>query len=1045
MRKRCFIISLVILLSVNAVVFAGITGKISGRVLDAKGGAPLPGVNVLIKGTNLGAATNTDGNYFIINVPPGTYNVVFSMMGYKNTTVTDVRVKIDQTTVVDFKLEEEIVEGEEVTIVALRPIIELDLTASKTVMTGKDIQESWASNIVEAIQVQDGVNIHGGIRGGWGLDVTYLVDGMDLRDGGSNSNYKGLNLTTVQEMEVLTGGWNAEYGQANGAIVNVITKSASDRIRGSINYRIRPAGIYHWGGHLYGADRFDRTVMTTEAFWDPNQEWIDYEGETHKGNNGGWPQYRNMTPAERAAWWAEFAKGDPVQANYDKRAQWELEGTLFGPINSKMNYLISGRWKEGVLRFPASLPYSPEWNAQAKLSYQVTKNSKIVFSGIYGGFINAGNPKMFYNSSEDSWPRGQTPAPYITNPYDRDKYWLVGVFNEFLRPPEYVDMITGQAKLTHIFNEKSYLEFSAGYYHMNYRNDFDDILKSAYLPGSNVPTSNEIDPIPNTEFKFKYGQPGDLFRNSAELKNHSIKADFVSQITKVHQLKAGILFSYQYFDRKWQFGTATEAYLNHFVKTDFNPYEGASYIQDKIELKGMIVNAGLRLDFFNVNKIISKDFWDPYRLGANTPGNIAPGIVSFDPNHLDPRYDRKTPTRYAISPRLGISHPISDNTVLHFMYGHFNMRPSWMKLGQAPILLTNELPENLDKTFKQFPKDTKFSYHQWSTNAGNPALTWEKMIQYEVGVDQNIADLLSLGITLYYKNAKDLTSAGFRQGRMESSNTSGEIETPYGQGLQGGQGSHDQENVYTKMHPDPNDPHSKIPGKTIGNYVISSNGGFADVRGLEATIETKFTRHFKVRLMYNMSYTTKGRYGYMKYFKEFDEGKLADDMPFDVGNEDGGFGVGSNEYWNPHNSLKLVASLNTPSKFGPAIRAFRPFGNWYINIFSEWSQGRRFTYHSPDDPSTKPLNRRWKDRYRTNMKLGKTIEFMKNLKAELSIEVLNLFNNKTLRILSEDDALEYFENDKLPVNEITKEPLVWNWYSHSNYPREIYFAIGLEF
>jgi len=87
-----------------AFVFAGNTGKIVGRVVDAEAGEPLVGVNVLVEGTTLGAATDANGEYFIINVPPGTYRVKAMMIGYGTVIKDGVRVIIDHTTQVDFDL-----------------------------------------------------------------------------------------------------------------------------------------------------------------------------------------------------------------------------------------------------------------------------------------------------------------------------------------------------------------------------------------------------------------------------------------------------------------------------------------------------------------------------------------------------------------------------------------------------------------------------------------------------------------------------------------------------------------------------------------------------------------------------------------------------------------------------------------------------------------------------------------------------------------------------------------------------------------------------
>ncbi|UCE05815.1 MAG: TonB-dependent receptor, partial [bacterium] len=178
---------LLLMLLIITPVFSGTTGKIAGKVTDAENGAPLPGANVIIEGTTMGAAANFRGEFIILNVPPGSYTLKASMMGFNVVNLTDVRVMIDLTSNVDFQLKSLVLDmGEEVTIVAERPLIHKDITSSRAIIGTEEIAEMPVENFHQVLELQAGVvkgsggEIH--IRGGRSGEIAYLVDGLSVTD-----------------------------------------------------------------------------------------------------------------------------------------------------------------------------------------------------------------------------------------------------------------------------------------------------------------------------------------------------------------------------------------------------------------------------------------------------------------------------------------------------------------------------------------------------------------------------------------------------------------------------------------------------------------------------------------------------------------------------------------------------------------------------------------------------------------------------------------------------------------------------------------------
>ena len=164
-------------ISLCSVAFAEVTGKIAGTVKDTQTGEGLPGVNVMIEGTQLGTVTNTDGYYSIINVPPGAVSIKFTCIGYQTKTIEGVRVSVGLTSKIDAKLSSKALEMGDVVVVADRPVIEIDRTNTAAYMASEEIAQLPVTEVTELIQLQAGVTqdaegqLH--FRGGRSGEVAY--------------------------------------------------------------------------------------------------------------------------------------------------------------------------------------------------------------------------------------------------------------------------------------------------------------------------------------------------------------------------------------------------------------------------------------------------------------------------------------------------------------------------------------------------------------------------------------------------------------------------------------------------------------------------------------------------------------------------------------------------------------------------------------------------------------------------------------------------------------------------------------------------------
>ena len=284
---------------------AGTTGKIAGIVVDTDTGRPLPGCNVIIAGTTLGAATDMKGTYHIINVPPGQYTVTARMMGYRIVNVSRVRVNVDLTTNIDFKLEQKVLDlQEELTIVAERPLVQKDMTSKLTIVGSDDISAMAVNDFQDVLTTKAGFttdpegNIH--VRGGRTGEIAYMIDGMIVDDplyGGFNSL---INEDAIDEMIVISGTFNAEYGDAMSSVVNIVTKEGGDEFHGKLEYTspMLNASPYRSANPFSGVsdsyEYIEKSILDDMDF-SPGDLDIPIPGMINSSLSGSFPFIRNMS------------------------------------------------------------------------------------------------------------------------------------------------------------------------------------------------------------------------------------------------------------------------------------------------------------------------------------------------------------------------------------------------------------------------------------------------------------------------------------------------------------------------------------------------------------------------------------------------------------------------------------------------------------------------------------------------------------------------------------------------------------------------------
>lgn len=236
--QRLFNSVVIGLLAVGYIV-AGTTGKISGRVTDAKSGEPLVGANIVITGTTLGGIADLEGYYSILNIPPGNYEIQFRFIGYRTYVVRNIQVTSDNTTKLDAVMQEDVVTTQEVVVTAEKPVVQVNLTSTVATVNDQDIKALPVQELQDIVNLQAGV-VNGHFRGGREGEVQYQVNGVSINNVYDNKSSIKIDRSIIQEVQVITGTFDAEYGQAMSGVVNTVLKTGNDR--------------FEWNVELYGGD-----------------------------------------------------------------------------------------------------------------------------------------------------------------------------------------------------------------------------------------------------------------------------------------------------------------------------------------------------------------------------------------------------------------------------------------------------------------------------------------------------------------------------------------------------------------------------------------------------------------------------------------------------------------------------------------------------------------------------------------------------------------------------------------------------------------------
>jgi len=691
--KKYFIFLLNLLFAI--LLQAQNTGTIKGTIKDKGTKEELIGANVILKGTNMGTATDVFGKYEIANIKPGEYNLEITFMGYERLMQTGIKVKAGETLVLNFELGEAVnMFEEEIVIIGEKPLVDVEESNTEVKIAAEKIEAGPSRNIQGILNSQAGVvntpsGVH--IRGGRTYETGFYIDGVSAQDPLTGTGF-GVDLgsNAIDEVSVTTGGAGAEFGNSTSGVVNTKTKSGGDKLNGYASYSRDNFGF--------------------------NKDWNSVFNHQIGELNLGGPMLKKLTKNK---------------LKFYTSARYELND-LF--IKNPANQLNSS-WFNGTFWMPNQ---DNRWSGLVKLDYRLKPTQTITVS-----YLRSINVNQDYNSL-----RITTNNPPFTPGYQYEFHLQPDNATTFAH-----DKNLFMLKWNHSPSNRFAYSVTASRLFATLRADANG---RAWRP-DNVDT--EFDPRSIVDFPVTYFNPGDdvgfvnpgpgLYNNngiSTAWHHHYFEEYALKYIGNLYSndSKSRLQFGYEHkrqnlmwidINKPWigapitlADGTQSQSFrLGESSEIwQASPDNGAVFFEEKYTYLGLIARVGGRMEYWFPGSFVDNSVADP-----NSPirDEIRQAYYDESLGFLG----RRMKLRFL--PKISASFPIRENQVMHFNYNHS------MRLPHPTQVYTGLNPFYTDRSTL--------------SRLGNPNLNPEVNISYEVGLKSQITNDDAFNVTAYWQDRYD--------------------------------------------------------------------------------------------------------------------------------------------------------------------------------------------------------------------------------------------------------------------------------------------------
>ena len=753
MRRALLWVIAVLALPVS--LWAGIYGILAGRVTD-KEGKPIPGATIRIEGTTLGGFARQDGRFSIVNIPAGTYTVVVRAVGYREVRL-QVRISADQTTEIAVQLESEAVRVQEVTVEARAPLVEKYAIGTLRNVSSEEMRSIPRQTVQQVALLTPGVLAAGNgfiVRGSRAIETQIRLDGLDIADqfvgafgNGGFRYFPTVTNLAVEEVQVLTGSFAAEYGNALGGVVNTVTKTGrTDRYEATLRFYTDNVGFLY-GKANNGLRRLPREEYNYElAFGGPIpllEGSTFYLSAQYLTNN-----FRNAGLDVKDPWgnsWGQLPQDRTWMRSMSARLKFALTkdislllGGMFGLTDyerpsigwmyARDEGIVDGV-SNGVQEYFAKRAVIDQYvaNALARITHTLSQTTyyELTFSSTWN--VNEVSRRYLAYEPGVGWKRGNFDRPDFFRGFDlwypQDDYVVEGgaLVSKARRGGvgdkviDHYTLLTGQT-----ISEDGYVVSVRPI-----RNPL-----TGYIEGGSNATSARNPYGLQGFFNGAGNERAFEFRKSHYFQLDGYITSRVEAGSVVHLLKAGfearfLTLRRHYNSLPWDGNAFFDVYTDEWggniyaenqqvwdlTSKPYKPYTVAAYVQDQFTYRGMILNLGVRLDYFNPNA--------KYRTESQR----------FIPIQ-EQAFFAPAEAKLLLSPRISVNYPITERSTLSVAYGIFQQMPQ-------PNFLYDAL-----NTFRL----------RGNQILGNPNLGTQRSNQYQVSYAHALTEDFAVDVTAYYKD-----------------------------------------------------------------------------------------------------------------------------------------------------------------------------------------------------------------------------------------------------------------------------------------------------